>query len=137
MREHIAPALYYLGVHLLFASIVWIAASVLTSIRTMSATAKYWIWVATSLNFVLPLDAVVDPELVSALAKLANPSNSFLLRSAASSLLSQRLHRLTAPAPQQRGLAADYLLAVAFGVVLLASVFETIAHTACCLNLGT
>ena len=44
--------------HLLYASIVWIAASLLTSIRRGSATAKYWIWVATSINFVLPLSAL-------------------------------------------------------------------------------
>src|SRR3984893_6241244 len=55
MHEHIAPAVYYLEVHLLYASIVCLAAWVLTSLRKGNATWKYWIWVATSLNFVVPL----------------------------------------------------------------------------------
>lgn len=46
------------AVHLLYATIVWIAAWLVTSIRSGSATAKYWIWVATSLNFVLPLSTL-------------------------------------------------------------------------------
>ena len=44
--------------HLLYASIAWIAAWLLTSIPRGSATTKYWIWVATSINFVLPLSAL-------------------------------------------------------------------------------
>src|SRR5258708_11951876 len=60
MHEHIARVLYHLQVHLLYASIVWFAAWVLTSIGRGSATTKYWIWVATSLNFVLPVGAVLD-----------------------------------------------------------------------------
>src|ERR1700732_5161665 len=60
MIEHIARGVYYLEIHLLYASIVWCAAWVLTSIRGASPTAKYWIWVAASLNFILPLGAVID-----------------------------------------------------------------------------
>ena len=60
MHEHIARAMYYVEVHLLYASVVWFAAWVLTSIPRGSATTKYWIWVATSLNFILPLGAVAD-----------------------------------------------------------------------------
>jgi beta-lactamase regulating signal transducer with metallopeptidase domain len=60
MHEHIARAMYYFEVHLLYASMVWFAAWVLTSIPRGSATTKYWIWVATSLNFILPLGAAVD-----------------------------------------------------------------------------
>jgi beta-lactamase regulating signal transducer with metallopeptidase domain len=60
MHEHITRALYYFEIHLLYASIVGLAACALTSIRGGSATTKYWIWVATSLNFVLPIGAVVD-----------------------------------------------------------------------------
>jgi BlaR1 peptidase M56 len=41
-------------IHLIYASIVWLAAFLLTSLRG-SATVKYWIWVVTSLNFMLPL----------------------------------------------------------------------------------
>jgi beta-lactamase regulating signal transducer with metallopeptidase domain len=55
MREHIAPFVYYLEVHLLYASILCLAAWALTSIRGGSATWKYWIWVATSVNFIVPL----------------------------------------------------------------------------------
>jgi beta-lactamase regulating signal transducer with metallopeptidase domain len=307
MHEQIARPLYYLGVHLLYASLVWFAAWLLTGIPRGSATAKHWIWVATSLNFMLPLGALVDKllaphltwasplpfiggvglriaedaglafalgavwllgaalmftrlslrlraerrrghrigyrggadkrpaffvqgvpvrfarasqgpsmdglvhpcislpsgidrllseeelaavlihelkhaqrrdnlirlvheiglcllwfhplvwitgvrlslyrelscdesvirrargrDLVSALAKLANPEEPFLLQASVSSFLSLRLARLaTAPSPQC-GLAASALLAVTFGAVVVMGLFQTIAHTACC-----
>jgi beta-lactamase regulating signal transducer with metallopeptidase domain len=54
MREHIAPALYYLEVHLLYASVVCLAAWALTSFWKGGDTAKYWIWVVTSVNFMVP-----------------------------------------------------------------------------------
>src|SRR5437588_7124270 len=60
MPEQLAPVFYYLGVHLMYASIVWLAAWLLTSIPRGSATTKHWIWLATSLNFMLPLGALVD-----------------------------------------------------------------------------
>jgi bla regulator protein blaR1 len=53
-------AMYYIGVHLLYASIVCTLAWILTSIPRGRATTKYWIWVATTLNFIFPLGAVVD-----------------------------------------------------------------------------
>src|SRR5690348_13385778 len=56
----LARPIYYLGVHLLYASMVWFAAWLLTSIPRGSATTKYWIWLATSLNFMLPLGALLD-----------------------------------------------------------------------------
>ena len=59
-HEHIARAMYYFSVHLLFASIVASAAWALTSILRASATTKYWIWVATAFNFVLPSGALID-----------------------------------------------------------------------------
>jgi bla regulator protein blaR1 len=55
MHEHVAPAVYYLEVHLLYATVACFAAWALTSIWHGAATAKYWIWVATSLNFLVPL----------------------------------------------------------------------------------
>jgi beta-lactamase regulating signal transducer with metallopeptidase domain len=55
MHEHVAPAVYYLEVHLLNASVVCLVAWVLTSIGNGAATAKYWIWVATLINFMVPL----------------------------------------------------------------------------------
>jgi beta-lactamase regulating signal transducer with metallopeptidase domain len=72
-------------------------------------------------------------DLISALAKLANPEMEFLLQARASSFLTHRLARLAAAAqPQRTGRAASALLGVAFGAVLLGGVFETVAHTACC-----
>jgi beta-lactamase regulating signal transducer with metallopeptidase domain len=68
MHEYIARPVYYVGVHLFFASLVWSAASVLTRLVGGSAAAKYWVWVATSLNFVLPLGAILDKSLATHLA---------------------------------------------------------------------
>jgi beta-lactamase regulating signal transducer with metallopeptidase domain len=60
MHESITHAIYYFGVHLLYSSIVWVAAWLLTSIPGASATTKHWIWLATASNFILPLGAVFD-----------------------------------------------------------------------------
>jgi beta-lactamase regulating signal transducer with metallopeptidase domain len=60
VHEHIARAMYYFSVHLLFASIVASVAWALTSILRASSTTKYWIWVATAFNFVLPSGALID-----------------------------------------------------------------------------
>lgn len=60
MHEHIARAMYYFSVHLLYASSVGCVAWVLTSIRGESATTKYWIWVVTAFNFVVPVGALID-----------------------------------------------------------------------------
>jgi beta-lactamase regulating signal transducer with metallopeptidase domain len=60
VHEHIARAMYYFSVHLLYASIVASAAWALTSILRASATTKYWIWVAAAFNFVLPSGALID-----------------------------------------------------------------------------
>lgn len=60
MHEHIARSMYYLSIHLLYASIVASAAWVLTSLLGASATTKYWIWVATAFNFVVPVGAIID-----------------------------------------------------------------------------
>src|SRR5438270_914488 len=65
VHEHIARAMYYFSVHLLYASMVGFTAWLLTSVLGASATAKYWIWVVTSFNFVLPVGAVVDKLLAS------------------------------------------------------------------------
>jgi bla regulator protein blaR1 len=306
MLEHVTRALYYFEVHLLYASIVWLAAWVLTSIPRGSATTKYWIWVATSINFIVPMGAVLDAlwashltwaaplgiigdaasdmarspgapvlagvwllgallmlkrvclrihaerrdaratarhgaldpgpgllahgvpvrftgprqspavhgilhphialpdgidrllseqeldavlvheltharrrdnlirlihegglcglwfhplvwftgsrialyrelscdesvirsargsDLVSALAKLANPEATFLLQATASSLMSHRLVRLVAPRPRRSRLAADAVLTVVFIAALAAGIFGTVSHTACC-----
>jgi hypothetical protein len=68
MHEYIARPVYYVGVHLFYASLVWLAAWTLTSMVRGTAAIKYWIWVATSLNFVLPLGAVLDKSLAAHLS---------------------------------------------------------------------
>jgi beta-lactamase regulating signal transducer with metallopeptidase domain len=60
VHEHIARVMYYFSVHLLYASAVGAAAWLLTSIRGASATTKYWIWVVTAFNFIVPAGAIVD-----------------------------------------------------------------------------
>jgi beta-lactamase regulating signal transducer with metallopeptidase domain len=65
MREHLTHAIYYSEVHLIYSSIVSLAAWALTSIPGASATTKHWIWLATALNFILPLGAVFDGLLAS------------------------------------------------------------------------
>jgi beta-lactamase regulating signal transducer with metallopeptidase domain len=60
VHEHIARAMYYFSIQLLYASFVGCAAWVLTSIRGSNATTKYWIWVVTAFNFVIPVGALVD-----------------------------------------------------------------------------
>jgi beta-lactamase regulating signal transducer with metallopeptidase domain len=60
VHEHIARAMYYFSIHLLYASMVACAAWVLTSVRGASATTKYWIWVVTAFNFVVPIGAGID-----------------------------------------------------------------------------
>jgi len=60
VHEHIARAMYYFSVHLFYASIVGTATWVLTTIPGASATTKYWVWVVTALNFVVPTGAAID-----------------------------------------------------------------------------
>ena len=60
MHELIVTVMYHAGVHLLFASAVGGAAWLLTSLRGASATTKYWIWVVTAFNFVVPSGALID-----------------------------------------------------------------------------
>src|SRR5262249_8833558 len=61
MPEYVVRAFYYAAIHLMFASIVCLGALALTSATPRaSASAKYWIWMATSLNFFLPVGAILD-----------------------------------------------------------------------------
>lgn len=60
MHEHIARVMYYFSVHLLYASIVGSVAWLLTAIRSASPTMKYWMWVVSAFNFVVPVGAVID-----------------------------------------------------------------------------
>jgi beta-lactamase regulating signal transducer with metallopeptidase domain len=58
--EHVAPALYFAQVHLLCASLVCCAGWALTALPHGNASVKYWIWVAASLNFLVPLGGLID-----------------------------------------------------------------------------
>jgi beta-lactamase regulating signal transducer with metallopeptidase domain len=60
MHEHLTHAIYYTEIHLIFCSIVWLAAWVLTSTPGASAATKHWIWLATALNFIVPFGAIID-----------------------------------------------------------------------------
>ena len=60
VREHLAPALYFLQVHLLYATLVGLGAWAVTSLRSASVTAKFRIWTAASLNFALPVGGFID-----------------------------------------------------------------------------
>ena len=60
MLDDVARLAHSIEAHLLFASIVWLAASLLISLPRGSATTKYWIWTATAVNFFLPLGAILD-----------------------------------------------------------------------------
>jgi beta-lactamase regulating signal transducer with metallopeptidase domain len=60
MHEHFTHAIYYTEIHLIFCSMVWLAAWALTSFPGASAATKHWIWLATALNFIVPLGAMID-----------------------------------------------------------------------------
>jgi beta-lactamase regulating signal transducer with metallopeptidase domain len=81
----------------------------------------------------LVLSASDGRLLVSALAKLAEPESSLVLRSAATSLVSRRLDRLLASSRPVANRPLDALLLAGFSVLLLSAVLLTVAHTACCL----
>jgi beta-lactamase regulating signal transducer with metallopeptidase domain len=65
---YVTRGIYYAGVHVFFASSVCLLAWALTLIPRGSATTKYWIWVATSLNFAVPLGAIVDKSFAAHLS---------------------------------------------------------------------
>jgi beta-lactamase regulating signal transducer with metallopeptidase domain len=93
MPEHVVQAFYYAAIHLLFASIVSLAALALTSVRRGSATTKYWIWTVTSVNFFLPVGAILDRLWATHLSwarpigSIGGPINDFLQNAAAAALL--------------------------------------------------
>lgn len=69
--------------------------------------------------------------LVSALAKLAVPTEAGVLQATASSHLSYRLALLVEP-PEATHRNASVVLTSLFFSVIAAGIFQTIAHTACC-----
>ena len=60
MHDHIARAVYYVDIHFLYASLVGCSVWALTSIRGTTATIKYWMWILTVANFIVPVAAMVD-----------------------------------------------------------------------------
>jgi Zn-dependent protease with chaperone function len=79
-----------LEIHLVFASLVALAAWLVTSSRGVSATTKYWIWVATSVNFLVPAGVLVDrfrPPAVSWVLPLEDIGNAVARRSAVGAAL--------------------------------------------------
>jgi beta-lactamase regulating signal transducer with metallopeptidase domain len=60
VHEQVARSMYFFSVHLLYASFVACAACLLTAIRPASAATKYWIWVVTAFNFVVPVGVGID-----------------------------------------------------------------------------
>jgi beta-lactamase regulating signal transducer with metallopeptidase domain len=71
-------------------------------------------------------------DLITALAKLADPGEFGLLRAGAGTFLGHRLARLKASRPHRAGGAADLVLIMVYAAVLVACVIETIAHTPSC-----
>jgi len=118
-RDNLIRLVHEIGLCVLwFHPLVWIAGARLSLYRELSCDESV-------------IHCARERDLVSALAKLANPEQPFLLQARASAFFSLRLTRLTTPSPRS-GLAASALLAVIFSVVLMMGVFQTVAHTACC-----
>jgi hypothetical protein len=69
--------------------------------------------------------------LVSALTKLVNPQDGFLLHASASSFMSHRLERLAAQG-QSTSRLSNVFLTVASSMLFVAGVVATVSHTACC-----
>jgi beta-lactamase regulating signal transducer with metallopeptidase domain len=119
-RDNLIRLIHEVGLcGLWFHPLVWITGSRLSLYRELSCDESV-------------IKSAHGADLISALAKLASPEETFLLQATASSFLTHRLALLAVAQPQRSCRAASALLALAFGAVLLASVFETVAHTACC-----
>jgi beta-lactamase regulating signal transducer with metallopeptidase domain len=119
-RDNLIRLVHEIGLCLLwFHPLVWVTGARLSLYRELSCDES-----------VIHRDRGRD--LVSALAKLANPEQPFLLQAMVSSFLSLRLARLATPPSQLTGRAVSTLLAATFGAVLVMGIFQTVTHTACC-----
>ena len=119
-RDNLIWLIHEIGLGLLwFHPLVWVTGSRLALYRELSCDESV-------------IQSAHGRDLISALAKLANPKEGFLLQTTASSFLSHRLARLNAAPPQRTCRAANATLAVVFGAVVFAGVLGTVAHTACC-----
>jgi beta-lactamase regulating signal transducer with metallopeptidase domain len=95
MPEHVAQVAYYAGIHLTYASIVAGAVWALTCIRGTSAATKYWMWVLTVANFIVPTGAVVNSVFASVLGWAA-PGRLGIIGDIASTMTEGRTATLTA-----------------------------------------
>jgi beta-lactamase regulating signal transducer with metallopeptidase domain len=118
-RDNLIRLLYEVGRCVLwFHPLVWVAGSHLALYRELSCDEPV-------------IQSARGGDLISALAKLANPEKGVLLEARASSLVRHRVSHLAAE-PDPAWSVTGGLLTAAFIVVLLAGIFETVAHTACC-----
>jgi beta-lactamase regulating signal transducer with metallopeptidase domain len=119
-RDNLIRLMYELALCALwFHPLLWIASSRLALYRELSCDESV-------------IQNARGGDLISAMAKLANPERAYLLQATASSFLKDRLAQLATAQPQQTCGVASALLTVAFSAVLLAGVFATVSHTACC-----
>jgi beta-lactamase regulating signal transducer with metallopeptidase domain len=121
-RDNLTRLIYEAGLCALwFHPLVWLAGSRLALYRELSCDEHV-------------IQSGHGGDLVSALAKLANPEGTLWQQTTASSFLSHRVARLAAAQPQQTCRAQCTLMTAVFAAVFLAGVFETVAHTACCFH---
>jgi len=119
-RDNLIRLIHEVGLCALwFHPLVWISGSRLALYRELSCDESV-------------IQSARGGDLVSALAKLAEPAEAFLLQASASSFLMARLPRLTAVQAQPRSRTASTVLVALFGAVLLTCVAGTVSHTACC-----
>ena len=119
-RDNLTRLIYEVGLCVLwFHPLVWLTGARLALYRELSCDERV-------------IQSGRGADLVSALTKLADPEEVFLLQATVSSFLSHRLARLAVPQPQAPARAESTLLAMVFGAVVVGGVFETVAHTACC-----
>ena len=118
-RDNLIRVAYELALCALwFRPLVWITGSRLALYRELSCDENV-------------IRVGLGRELLSALGKLANAEEEPLLQATATSLISHRLARLSEE-PSRMSRRANTLLYMGFAAILVAGVFETVAHTACC-----
>jgi len=119
-RDNLTRLIYEAGLCVLwFHPLLWLAGSRLALYRELSCDER-----------VIRKGRAGD--LISALLKLAAPEGAAVLQTTTSSFLSHRLERLAAGQRRPTSRARAALMTAAFTAALLAGVFETVAHTACC-----
>jgi beta-lactamase regulating signal transducer with metallopeptidase domain len=119
-RDNLIRLAYELALCVLwFHPLVWITGSRLALYRELSCDEN-------------AIRGGLGRELFSALGKLARAEEEPLLRATATSLITHRLARLTQESSWRVRPRANALLYIGFAAVLVAGVFATVAHTACC-----